>query len=91
MKKIIKWKNINIVRDPFMIDKRELYTNRLLIIWRIMADCHIWTELSEEYIKTHDELKEYHKKIIEEYEQVNKPKWIKLDNIEDEINKRTRN
>jgi len=83
-------------------DKADLIINRLLLIWRIMAESNIWTELSEEYIKTHDELKEYHKKIIEEYENKMEPKfkyhsfntqdktYWEWDSVEEAINKRTR-
>lgn len=62
-------------------NKTDLLINKLLLTWRIMAECHIWTELSQEFIKTHDELKEYHKKIIEEYENKIAPKFIKVDDI----------
>lgn len=62
-------------------NKADLIINRLLLIWRIMAECHIWTELSQEFIKTHDELKEYHKKIIEEHENKIQPKYIPVKNV----------
>lgn len=64
------------------IDKRELYINKLLIIWRMMAEWNIYNkELSEEYIKTDNALEEYSKKIIEEHENKMKPKFIKVDDI----------
>ena len=69
-------------------NKQDLIINRLLLIWKIMAECYIWTNLSEEYIKTHNELEQYHKKIIEEYENKIAPKFIKVDNMKEFINKK---
>lgn len=114
-KLIINWNEFDLKMKQWITwiqqeNKADLLINRLLLIWRIMAECHIWTELSQEFIKTHDEIKEYHKKIIEEYENKIAPKFIKVDdikkyhsfntkdkkywewdNVEEAINKRTRN
>jgi hypothetical protein len=71
------------------IDKSDLIINKLLLIWKMLAYWGVYDkELSEEYIKTHNELILYNISIIEEYENKIEPKFIKVDNMKEFINKK---